>query len=163
MTDKVATLEELARLAYAASIRLLARRDHSIFELTQKLKKREHSDNAIDSAVQELLDANYLNEERYADLFAEQRMNQGYGPLVIRAKLSQRGIPGHLIQSAIRGLQVDWALQAEQVIHKRFNCEDISDPDQKVVAKIARFIQARGFVPSDAVRALKNARLNLEQ
>lgn len=163
MTEKVATPEELARLAYAASIRLLARRDHSIFELTRKLKKREHSDSAIDSAVQELLDANYLNEERYAELYAEQRMNQGYGPLAIRAKLSQRGIPGHLVQSALRSLQVDWAFQAEQLIHKRFNCADISNTDQKVVAKIARFVQARGFVPSDALRALKNARLNLEQ
>lgn len=162
MSEKVATPEELARLAYAASIRLLARRDHSIFELTQKLKKREHSDSAIDSAVQELLDANYLNEERYADLYAEQRMNQGFGPLVIRAKLSQRGISGHLIQAALRNLQVDWAFQAEQLIHKRFNPADISDSDQKTVAKIARFVQARGFLPSDAVKALKSARHNLD-
>ncbi len=163
MTEKVASPEELARLAYAASIRLLAPRDHSVFELTAKLKKREHSDESIASAIQELREVNYLNDERYAELYSEQRMSRGFGPMVIRAKLAQRGVAPHLVQAALKGLQVDWVEQVEQVIHKRFNPADISDTDQKVVAKIARFAQSRGFAPSDAIRGLKNARLNLEK
>lgn len=163
MNEKVATPEELARLAYAASIRLLARRDHSIHELTRKLQQREHSQQAIDSAVEELLELNYLNETRYAELYSEQRMNQGFGPLSIRAKLRERGISADLIQWGLTQLSVDWSERAEIVIHKRFNVSDISNTDQKVVAKIARFLQGRGYAPSDAIRGLKNARRNIEK
>ena len=163
MTEKVATPEELARLAYAASIRLLARRDHSIHELTRKLQQREHSQQAIDSAVEELLELNYLNETRYAELYSDQRMRQGFGPLSIQAKLRERGIAAHLIQWGLKQLSVDWSEQAERVIHKRFNASDISNTDQKVVAKIARFLHGRGYSPSDAIRGLKNARRNIEK
>jgi regulatory protein len=163
MTEKVATPEELARLAYAASIRLLARRDHSIQELTRKLQEREHSQVSIDTAVQELLELNYLNETRYAELYAEQRMNKGFGPLSIQTKLRERGISAHLIQWGLKQLSVDWSEQAESLIHKRFNPLDISNTDQKVVAKIARFLQGRGYAPSDAIRGLRKARLNIEK
>ena len=162
MTEKVATPEELARLAYAASIRLLAKRDHSIYELTRKLQQREHSQVSIDSAVLELLDLNYLNETRYAELYSEQRMNKGFGPLYIQSKLRERGISAHLIQWGLKQLSVDWSEQAERVIHKRFNPLDINNTDQKVVAKIARFLQGRGYAPSDAIRGLKKARSNIE-
>lgn len=163
MDEKVASPEELARLAYAASIRLLARRDHSIHELTRKLRQREHSQESIDSAVLELLDLNYLNETRYAELYSEQRMNKGFGPLSIQAKLRERGISAHLIQWGLKQLSVDWSDQAERVIHKRFNDLEIGNTDQKVVAKIARFLQGKGYAPSDAIRGLKKARLNIEK
>jgi regulatory protein len=163
VAEKVASPEELARLAYAASIRLLARRDHSIHELTRKLQHREHSEESIDTAVLELLDLNYLNETRYAELYSEQRMNKGFGPLSIQAKLRERGISAHLIQWGLKQLAVDWSDQAERVIHKRFNIQEISNPEQKVVAKIARFLQSRGYAPSDAIRGLKKARCNIEK
>lgn len=163
MDEKVATPEELARLAYAASIRLLAKRDHSIHELTRKLQQREHSRESIDSAVLELLDLNYLNETRYAELYSEQRMNKGFGPLSIQAKLRERGIAPHLIQWGLKQLSVDWSDQAESVIHKRFNAVEVSNTDQKVVAKIARFLQGRGYAPSDAIRGLKKARRSTEK
>lgn len=163
MTEEVASPEEQARLAYAASIRLLARRDHSIHELTQKLRQREHSQAAIDNAVEELLDLNYLNETRYAELYAEQRMNKGFGPLSIQAKLRERGIAAHLIQWGLKQLSVDWSDQAEIAIHKRFNLLEISCTDQKVVAKIARFLQGRGYAPNDAIQGLKKARRNSER
>jgi regulatory protein len=163
MAEKVASPEELARMAYAASIRLLARRDHSIHELTRKLQQREHSQEVIGSAVQELLGLNYLNETRYAELYSEQRMNKGFGPLSIQAKLRERGISAYLIQWGLKNLSVDWSEQAERVIHKRFNALEINNTDQKVVAKIARFLHGRGYAPSDAIRGLKKARRNIEK
>jgi len=162
VTEKIASPEELARLAYAASIRLLARRDHSVQELTRKLRKREHSEEAIATTLEELLDANYLNDERYAELYAFQRMEQGYGPLAIQSRLRERGLSPRYIHSALVGLGVDWTEKAEQLIHKRFNPTEIQDTEQRIVARIARFVQARGYAPSDAFRGLKNARSNVE-
>ena len=147
-----------AHQAYVSAIRLLARRDHSTVELTRKLRQREHGEAAIEEALDDLVSANYLNDERYAELYAEQRMNHGYGPLSIRSKLSERGIDSHLVQRALQSLQVDWSEQAEFAIAKRFSPHDISDTDQKATSRIARFLQQRGFASSDALRGLKRLR-----
>jgi len=158
----LATPEEIAarsaRQAYGAAIRLLASRDHSVAELTRKLRQREHSSEAIDTALAELADANYVNDGRYAELYAEQRMNQGYGPLSIRSKLAVRGVDSHHVQHALKLLDVNWAEQAEIVIAKRFTSEEITDPDQRATARIARFLQGRGFASSDVLRGLNQLR-----
>ena len=68
MSDDSATPEEIAareaRQAYGAAIRLLASRDHSVAELTRKLRQREHASEAIDAALAELMEANYVNDAR---------------------------------------------------------------------------------------------------
>lgn len=164
MSDS-ATPEEIAakaaRQAYGAAIRLLSSRDHSIAELTRKLRQREHADEAIDAALAELAEANYVNDARYAELYAEQRMNQGYGPLSIRSKLAVRGIDGHHVQNALNLLNVNWAEHAESVIAKRFTAQEITDLDQRATARIARFLQGRGFASSDALRGLNQLRREL--
>lgn len=162
MVENVVSPDELARQAYAASVRLLEKRDHSVYELTRKLQQRQHSQEAVDSAVQQLLSLNYLNDARYAELYSEQRLSKGFGPLSIRAKLYERGVSAHLIESGLKQLAVDWSEQAERVVHKRFNRTEISSTDQKVVAKIASFLQRRGYAPGDAMQGLKKARLNTE-
>ncbi len=163
--SKAETPEELARKAahqaYVAAIRLLARRDHSTFELTRKLQQREHGSEAIEEALADLVSANYLNDERYAELYAEQRMNHGYGPLSIRSKLAERGIDSHLVQRALRQLTVDWSEQAESVVAKRFTPHEIADTGQQSTSRIARFLQRRGFSSSDALRGLNRLRKEL--
>lgn len=160
--EKSETPDVLARKAahraYVAAIRLLARRDHSTAELTRKLKQREHSDEAIQEAMEDLVSANYVNDARYAEIYADQRMNRGYGPLSIRSKLAERGIDSHLVQRALQLLGVDWSEQAEFAIDKRFSPSDIADTGQQATSRIARFLQRRGFSSSDALRALKRLR-----
>jgi len=163
MTDRLATPDELARQAYAAAVRLLGSRDHSAAELRRKLAKREHGAASIDAALEELEAANYVNDTRYAELYAEQRMNQGFGPLSIRAKLRERGIESHLIQHGLANLSVTWSEHAESVIHRRFCEQDILDTDQRMTARIARFLNGRGFASNDALRALNQARRELNR
>lgn len=162
MSERVASPDELdreqARQAYAASIRLLARRDHSVSELTQKLTVREHGPRAIEAALEELIEANYVNDRRYAELYAEQRMNHGYGPLSIWSKLNARGIDSPLVQDALNNLEVDWCEHAANVISKRFTGEQICDSNRKTMGKIARFLQSRGFSSGVAFKALSNVR-----
>jgi len=161
VTEPVVTPEELARQAYTTAVRLLGSRDHSIAELRRKLGKREHDNASIDAAIEQLASANYVNDARFAERYAEQRMNQGYGPLSIRAKLTQRGVDSHWVQQALSSMDVTWSDHAETVILKRFNEQDICDTDQRITARIARFLNSRGFSSSDALRGLHQARREL--
>lgn len=163
MTERVANPDELVRQAYATAVQLLTSRDHSSTELRQKLVRRKYDKDAIEAALLQLQDANYLNDSRYAELYAEQRMNQGYGPLSIRAKLVQRGIDTQLASHALNALNTDWSQQAQASLVKRFDSCDILDTKPRSAARIARFLQSRGYASSDALRALQRARRDLQE
>ncbi|MFK7996583.1 MAG: regulatory protein RecX [Granulosicoccus sp.] len=150
--------EQLVQRAYNAAVRLLGSRDHSVYELTNKLALREHSADAIQSAIEELVELNYVNDARYAQLYTEQRMSRGFGPLSVRSKLRQRGIALHLIDAALAGFDVSWADLAQAALEHRFDAGVINSREPRDVARISRFLNARGFSTGDALRALTTAR-----
>ena len=153
--------EQLVHRAYLAAVRLLGSRDHSEFELTRKLRKREHSDEAISGALLELQELNYVNDARYAVDYTRQRVERGFGPLSVRAKLRERGIEAHHVNAALAGHNVDWSQLALQALLGRFDEDVIASRKSRDEARIARFLAARGFASSDAFKALRAARRSL--
>lgn len=153
--------EKQALRAYNAAVRLLGSRDHSVMELTRKLTQREHTAEAINSALDELKSANYVNDARYAQLYAEQRVERGYGPRYIKAKLQERGIETGHIDTAINQQNLEWFEFAQNTLEKRFDNNAITSTDNRVVGKIARFLDARGFARADALKALHSSRKKL--
>lgn len=108
-----------------------------------------------------LRQANYVNDERYAELFAEQLVNKGFGPLSVRAKLRERGIKPQLIHQAIENLSTDWLEHACIVLLKRFDGPAIASRETKQEARISRFLASRGFDPGVSLRALRKIRSDL--
>jgi len=153
--------EQLVQQAYNAAVRLLGRRDHSEHELTKKLALRDHTDVAIRAALKELVELNYVNDARYAQLYTEQRLARGYGPLSVRSRLRQRGIASHLIEAALEQQNVVWAELAQVALEHRFDAHIINSSEQRDVARISRFLSSRGFSTGDALRALTTARKQL--
>ena len=67
---------------YDVAMRLLARREHSVFELKQKLfhKITELDTQTFDQVLKQLIDQNFQSDERFASYFLQMRFNQGKGP-----------------------------------------------------------------------------------
>jgi len=118
---------------------------------------------AIDAALAELRDANYVDDERYARTFAEQLVGRGRGPMAIRNKLRERGIESDLAGDAVDALGADWVERAQATLEGRFVPAAIADDDPKARGRIARFLQGRGFGSGDALRALDRARRRIER
>ena len=146
------------RQAYHTAIKMLTTREHSAFELTQKLTKREYSRDIIENLLLDLQTRGYQSDTRFAETYARQRFTKGYGPLSIRAKLYERGIDSGLAGDALIDLQADWIEHAVEVIARKFRTEEITSSEPKIEYRIARFMQSRGFSSSDALRALKQLR-----
>ena len=161
--DEELAPEERARRAYAAAVRLLGSRDHSSAELARKLALREFDEAAVASALTELRAAGYLDDERFAHALAEQLLGRRRGPMAIRAKLRERGIDGGLADDAIAALGADWVERAGVALGARFDDAAVADEEPRARARIARFLQGRGFAPGDALRALDEARRRIER
>ena len=143
--------------ALQCGVGLLARREHSEFELKQKLNTREFEADDIEIAVERLLEKDYLSDERFAQSTCRYRANRGYGWRYIANELKQKGVSTTIIQQLQKNCEIDWYLQAELAYNKRFSKFETKDPKvaQKEQAKRIRFLQYRGF-SADEIFAIES-------
>ena len=136
------------RSARNAAVRLLARRDHSTDELRRKLKRRGHTEAAIEAVVTTLSDAAYLSDSRFADSFVRVRSERGQGPLRIRAQLRERGVEDAVADELLTETADFWIERARSARRKRFGEAPPATRDDW--NRQARFLAHRGY-PSDLI------------
>jgi len=130
----------------AQALKLLARREHSRTELALKLQRRQWQLSQIEQVLDDFEERNWLNDQRFAEIFARQRRERGYGPLRIKADLHQRGIYRVPAPSEEEG-PIDWIGIATNALERRFGSQagPDSEPDRNLWLKRARFLAQRGF------------------
>ena len=133
--------------ALHCGVGLLARREHSEFELRQKLSTREFDADDIELAIERLLAQDYLSDTRFAQSTCRYRVNRGYGWRYIANELKQKGVCSTIIQQLQKNCEIDWYLQAELAYNKRFGESRLENAQatQKEQAKQIRFLHYRGF------------------
>jgi regulatory protein len=126
-----------------AALALLARREHSAFELARKLRSRGFDSSDIDSVLSDLQVTGLLSEERFVEMFVRSRISRGQGPLKIRAELRERGVDDGLVDAFLEETAEYWAVRAEEARVKRFG--NGTPADQREWGRQARFLGQRGF------------------
>ncbi|MBO6849282.1 MAG: regulatory protein RecX, partial [Marinobacter sp.] len=112
--------------ARSVALRLLARREHSRLELSLKLRQRQIERAVIDRVLDDYEAEGWLNDDRFADVYARQRMDLGYGPLRILSELQQRGV--HTVPECVEQMtDEDWTEQATRLRCKRFGGHSLRD------------------------------------
>ncbi|MCY3839908.1 MAG: regulatory protein RecX [Gammaproteobacteria bacterium] len=141
-------VDERRAVVRDAAVRLLARREHSRFELARKLGSRGHPDDLIEEIVRNLTRAGLQSDERFAQVFVRSALGRGQGPLKIRAGLAERGVDS-AIASVYFNLDADeWSERAASALRKRFGSTPVENRAEW--ARRARFLAGRGF-SSDVV------------
>jgi regulatory protein len=126
-----------------AAMNLLARREHSLRELRNKLKRRFTDESTIDDQLSRLAVENLQSDLRFAEGHVRQRMSRGYGPLRLREELRERGVSDPDIDVALEAAEVDWSALAADVLARKFGEGPPADIKEK--ARRIRFMQYRGF------------------
>jgi len=137
-----ATKKEFNRLM-AKGIRLLAMREHSLKEINDKLSAKALSKEMVAAVLDELIENNYVSDERFAESYVRSRANRGFGPIKIRMELKNKGISNQLIAEYLDMDSAIWLDSARNQYHKKYGDDAISD--YNTWTKRARFMQSRGF------------------
>ena len=149
--EKTASTREVSHADIRlAAMNLLARREHSVRELRNKLKRR-FSDEAIESVAVDVIDEqicrltgeNLQSDSRFAESYARQRADKGYGPVRLREELRERGVSESDVDVALEELEMDWGALAARVIERKFGTDAPADIKER--ARRVRFMQYRGF------------------
>lgn len=140
-----------ACVCFAVTVDLLSRRDHAEEELSRKLKRSGYRRPAIDAAIARARENRFVDNDRFAAYFIEERKRQGWGKRRIELELSRRGIrsedvPGYPEEffSDEDDLERACALLARKSV-----------PGMHARDKLMRFLVSKGFsygIAADAVR-----------
>ena len=138
------------RTVQTAAYALLAGRDFSRHELTERLLRKGYGAAVVEAAVVVIVQEGFLREERFAEQFVTQRAGRGHGPLRVRMGLRDKGVESETIEQALDTTETDWIQAAREARRRKFGLSPPADYRER--AKQARFLQYRGF-SSDQIRA----------
>ena len=140
------------------AVALLARREHSRRELTDKLRQKGYNTDEIEACCDELEAKTYLSDERFTLAFVKDRIQKGHGPLKIKAALLSKGVHQSLIEQCELWQDNDWQALAYQVASKKLLL--LEDEPLTVKRKLNQFLQQRGFEYSHIEYVLSHCHIN---
>jgi len=140
-----------------AAMDYLARREHSLFELTQKLSKKfpETDRELLLEVLDTLKSENLQSDERFTESYVRYRKSRGFGYLHIKAGLAVRRVGDSLIARHLLADDEDWQLTAEQLVVKKLRYQEPPGYGSKLHRKLIKFLQSRGFSSLEIRKALE--------
>lgn len=131
------------RSAYDKALSLLARREQSRRELSDRLSRDGYPCSEVVQALDRLSADGYQDDVRFAEMMVRSRAAHGYGPRRILAELRTHGIDDGEIMRQLDALDLDWAVEARAQLRRRYG-ERPSDAFGER-ARRAQFLLRRGF------------------
>ncbi len=144
--------------ALNSTLRILTGRDHSRYELVQKLKQRGFSPDIIEKVVLECQRLDYVDDNRTSRVYIRQLMRKGYGAKRIRLELKRKGLSERPDQGVISQMisDIDELEVAGRIFKKNIKRFEREIDPRKRKNKIYRFLLARGFSAETIGNLLKS-------
>ncbi len=129
------------------ALRLLARREHSRFELARKLGQAGFVQHDIDPLLDEFEEKNWLSDRRFAESYVADHRARA-GSVKLAYDLRQRGVPDSIIEASLNENRSSELARAREIWRKKFSLSPTGAAEK---AKQLRFLQGRGFT-MDVIR-----------
>ena len=115
-------------------------------EVRNKLHELEIIGDESEVIITWLIENNYLNEERFARLFAGSKFRQKkWGRIKIRQELKMRGVSDYCLKAGMSEIDGDdYMVTLQEIIEKK--SKDIKDSNKLIIKqKLVKFALSRGF------------------
>lgn len=155
-SDRPLTAEERLQHALKLAYRHLTKRDRTVSEVRTHLEKREIDETSITAALAELVEFGYLDDERYAARFVEdKRRLEGWGHLRIEQGLRRTGVDREVADRAVAAdpLRGDEAELAVEALERRLNGR--APEDDRARQKALRVLATKGYPLDTAYAAVR--------
>jgi regulatory protein len=133
--------------AMNTAVRILTHRDHSKYELKQKLRQRGFTSKVIDSVVVECERFNYINDPRTAHVYISQLKRKCFGKRYIQMALKKKRLSGTAIENILleNYPEADEREYAARLLEKKMEAFAREADLKKRRDKMSRFLYSRGF------------------
>jgi regulatory protein len=151
VSKKNYTLRSDLEKARASALASLVMREHSVKELHDKLTRKEYEPESIEIVIEECLKDNYLNDQRFAEIFWRSRARKGFGPKKILMELNQKGISSEMAHDTSIQDELDFEEVVKAIYQKKYKGTEIKDFKDKL--KRQNYLYQRGF-DMDLIKAV---------
>lgn len=110
----------------------------------------------MDAVLDDLVERNWLSDERFAEQYVRGRVMRRFGPLRISAGLRERGVSDACAAAALEGAEVNWLELCDEARVTRFGEPPPSGRSEWT--RQARFLAQRGFPESQIRKVLDDRR-----
>lgn len=151
MNDSEQVKNKKTKSAWTIAQEILARREYSEYELSNKLVKKGYPNHEVEEVLSELQQRGWQSDERFCESYVRFRTQKGQGPLKIQYELSQKKVDPQIIANVLQMYDAQWVQLCENVLHKKYGSATEITFEEK--AKRLRFLTSRGF-PSEIIRQI---------
>lgn len=147
------------RRALGIALNILSRRDHSEVEVRRRLSAKGFLPEIIDEVIAGLREAGYLNDRRFARVYAESAIRNGRGfGFRLRLDLSRRGIDEELIADTMDEVDAEYDEIATLtgLMAKKFTGFDPRQADDRLKRRVVGYFQRRGFSLAAIIRVMRD-------
>jgi regulatory protein len=131
--------------AVSTAMRALDQRMQTGRELRTRLLRKGFDNETIDAALAKLSDVGYLNDERFAELWIENRLaHRPRGKRMLEQELRQKGIDRQIVDETVAGMDIDDRAAALELARKRLKSVQSLPLDERK-KKMTGILARRGF------------------
>jgi regulatory protein len=144
--------------ALNAAVRILTHRDHSKYELKQKLQQRGFASEVIDTVILACERLNYIDDKRTARVYISQLKRKRFGIRHIRMALKKKRLYGVAIEDILLDnyAKTEERKNADKLLEKKMKTFKREEDLKKRRDKIYRFLYSRGFNKDIIADLLRN-------
>ena len=154
MSDKV------KKSAMEVASDYLANRMRTVAEVRKRLSEKEFDESEIDETINDLIGLRYLDDYDYAKRYYEHNAEKKRGSFRAMRELEEKGVDKETIKFALEDFKfeskVDEYKMALSVAENEI--ENAKVVDEKLIGKIARGLNTRGYRKDDIFRVLEKVR-----
>ena len=128
------------------ALKLLSYRERSRKEIQVRMERKGFEKEVIDKVLRYLESQKYLDDRRFAELWAHDRLRKGYGKWRVILELREKGVNQEIIDGVVKEVYatVDEIRMALDLVNKKgYNLE--SAEDKGVARRASQFLRRRGF------------------
>ncbi len=139
-----------------AAMDYLARREHSLYELTQKLCKKfpQVDKNLLQEVLETLRSDGMQSDHRFTESYVRSRKSKGFAYQHIKAELSSRRVKSSLIAQYLFIDDEAWQAIADYLVEKKLRTQEPLEHGSKQHKRLSRFLKSRGFAEAEIRRTL---------
>jgi len=145
LIDDILRSEERTSV-YNYGISILSRYARSEYELRLKMKNKGFEPELIDKAVSTLKEQKYLDDDRYCEMFINDKINISKdGVRKIKEALYYKGIDKKIIEEKIKNISQDSEEERALILGSK-KLPNIKETDtRKKIAKLSNYLIGKGF------------------
>ena len=133
------------------ALRILARREHSVYELKNKLlTKFPDQKKEIGNLIEEFIANDWVSDARFCEAFIRDQILKKNGPQKIKMKLREKGIDAELADEKMKQIYTEEQQKETKSYLRTKKCEEIRKKkpnisDYELNGKVYQYLKGKGF------------------